>query len=249
MRTTASAYGANDTIVVTLSNNGAQTIYFSDDPQDCDGLALAYWMRDRWVYPLNLYCRAGALTNGEAVEPGQNRMATFRAPQGGWASGVYAVTVHYTTALGSTTTTLAASAGFRVNGPETPAPLPAPTKDLVTLRTDATIYHTYDIIAVTLSNRRDQSIYYTDGEKYCTDLGLAYRNALSGLWNGYHAYGCGTPTRWEKLDPGQSVTVRFSPPAGDGGWVVGVYIATVYYSTDPRSAPSAYVTSPGFQVV
>ncbi len=88
------------------------------------------------------------------------------------------------------------------------------------------------------------------GDSKChKGLGLEYQNALSGLWNGYHAYGCGTPTRWQKLDPGQSVTVRFSPPADDGGWVVGVYIATVYYSTDPQSAPSAYVTSPGFQVV
>ena len=124
-------------------------------------------------------------------------------------------------------------------------PLPTATAGVVTLRTDAVVYHPGDTITVTISNRGDQSIDYPDMRSACSDLILEQQ--MGDAW--HYMYECKSLRHGSflTLDPGQVSTVKFG--LHSSGTPAGIYRFTLQYLPhDVVVTQATIIHSAGFQV-
>jgi hypothetical protein len=152
---------------------------------------------------------------------------------------------HNTSSVGGTNATPAPT---HVPSPAvTKTPLLTSTPGLVTLRIGATSYHPTDTIYVTLSNQSTQAIYFLDHLTNCTVIQLQRR--VNANWEKVNACPLLTPIRLHRLDAGKRLTVALVPSAARP-WAVGLYHATLRYSTAQTfGGPATSIDSTGFQVV
>ena len=166
----------------------------------------------------------------------------------------------------STLTALALLAGC---GSDTPAnrtdlssstPEPSPTTGgrstgaagggTVTLQSDTRFYHTGDTITVTLSNQSNQTIYFPDQLTNCTVILLQRSKVQPKAGDvGQGTSGqCGPAiaSRMHSLGSGQRLVVRLV--ASSGGWVPGLYRASLSYRTSLDAGPSTTISSAVFTV-
>jgi len=118
----------------------------------------------------------------------------------------------------------------------------------VTLYLNASSYQSKDMISVTLKNQSNQTIYFPDHLTDCSVI-LLLRLKVQPLAsdNGQAAINsCKTAivTRMHSLAAGQTLIIRLIAPSG--GWVQGLYRATLSYSTSFERPTAIY--SPAFSV-
>jgi hypothetical protein len=128
----------------------------------------------------------------------------------------------------------------------TKTPFPTATTGAVSLSIGATSYHPTDTISVTLSNQSTQAIYFPDHLTNCTVIQL--QRQVHGSWENVNACPLLTPTRLHRLDAGESLTVALVSSASRP-WAVGLYHATLRYSTSQTFGGPTTIDSAGFQVV
>ncbi len=129
----------------------------------------------------------------------------------------------------------------------TKTPFPTATTGAVSLSVGATSYHTTETISVTLSNQSIQAIYFPDHLTNCTVIQL--QRQVHGNGETVNACLLLTATRLHRLDAGKSLTVALVSSASRP-WAVGIYNATLRYSTSQTfGGPTTTISSAGFQVV
>ncbi len=98
LRTNARLYRVRDTILVKLSNQSNQTIFFPDHLTNCTVIllqrqAIAVRVGRGWQ-PVNP-CRLGILTRLHALGAGQSLVVRLVAPFFGWPPGTYRAALSY----------------------------------------------------------------------------------------------------------------------------------------------------------
>lgn len=101
LRVNAQSYQANDTILVTLSNQSNQVIYFPDHLTNCSVILLlrltaqplASDSGQAGISP----CKKATATIIHSLAAGQNLIVRLFAPSNGWVPGLYHATLTYST--------------------------------------------------------------------------------------------------------------------------------------------------------
>ncbi len=121
--TDASNYGTSDTIIVTLSNQSNQAIYFPDHLTNCTVILLQRLkVQPRTgddVQGIYNPCRLAIATRIHTLGAGQRLDVRLVASPAGWAPGIYRASLTYRTSPGAGPSTTISSAAFRV-GPLVP---------------------------------------------------------------------------------------------------------------------------------
>lgn len=121
--TDASNYGTSDTIIVTLSNQSNQTIYFPDHLTNCTVILLqrpkVQPRTGDGVQGIVNPCRLAIATRIHTLGAGQRLDVRLVAPSGGWAPGIYHASLTYRTSPDAGPSTTISSAAFTV-GPLLP---------------------------------------------------------------------------------------------------------------------------------
>jgi hypothetical protein len=114
----ASAYHSGDTIVITITNQGASTVYIYNEGTDCGLVGLQRLVNNQWgadgipICPLLAPLRSFPLAAGASIA------ARLVPPQGGWVSGEYRASESNGYSLapnGPNALALVYSAGFTVS--------------------------------------------------------------------------------------------------------------------------------------
>lgn len=105
LRTSALLYRANDTIIVTVSSQSDQTIYFPDHLTDCTVIliqrhAVQPQTSDSGRAGINP-CKLSTATRMHSLGPGQSLAVKLTAPSQGWPAGLYQATLSYSTSMTS----------------------------------------------------------------------------------------------------------------------------------------------------
>lgn len=99
----ATTYRSNDTLIMTLSNQSNETIYFPDHLTNCSVILLQRLP----VQPLASDggptaispCRSEIVTRMHSLAAGQSLVVKLTAPPNGWLAGIYRATLSYSTVI------------------------------------------------------------------------------------------------------------------------------------------------------
>jgi hypothetical protein len=89
----AASYHKGDSIGVTLSNKGAEAIFFADHQTNCSVILLEYQVNGAWTPLKN--CTSKSRTIWHTLAAGQELKVELGAPRSSWPIGLCRVTVSY----------------------------------------------------------------------------------------------------------------------------------------------------------
>lgn len=112
MTVNAPSYRANETIIVTLSNQGSEAISFTDHHTNCTVLLLQQQIDGNWKNSEN--CYLGRRSIWFILNAGQHLVVKLSPPKGNWLPGLYHVTLDYRTDQASSSFSTLSSINFQV---------------------------------------------------------------------------------------------------------------------------------------
>jgi hypothetical protein len=111
----ALSYRPSDTIIVTLNNQGSQTIFFVDQHTDCKVLLMQWQVDGKWQNIDNCYVARRSIWS--TLGPRQQLQVKLDPPRGNWLPGRYHVNLDYSIGQASYSFTTLSSVDFQVENP------------------------------------------------------------------------------------------------------------------------------------
>jgi len=108
----ALSYRTNETIIITLSNQGSQAISFADHHTNCTVFLLQQQVDEKWKNIEN--CYLGRRSIWFTLEAGQHLVVKLSHPKGNWLPGFYHATLDYRTGQASSSLSTLSSINFQV---------------------------------------------------------------------------------------------------------------------------------------
>ena len=112
MTVDAPSYQPSETITVTLSNQGSETITFADHHTNCTVFLLQQRVNESWKSIEN--CYLGRKSIWFTLDAGKQLVVKLAPPEENWSSGLYHVTLDYRTGQASSSLSTLSSIDFQV---------------------------------------------------------------------------------------------------------------------------------------